>query len=86
MSKGNCFTSYSVMTEARARHHLTTAAIKLSWRNAYFRAGPCLPTIARFVYSLALSLSERPRLITVKQLNVKVFVIIATTVMTTVIR
>lgn len=55
-SKGNRFASYSVMTalaraRARARHHLTTAAIKLSRCNAYFRAGRSLPTIARSLWT-----------------------------------
>lgn len=72
----------TVMTaHPRARHHLTTtAAIKFSRRNAYFRASHGLPTAS------LRSLFERPRLITVKQLNTIVYVIIATAVMTTVIR
>lgn len=53
MSKGNCFTSYSVMIVlVRARHHLTTVAIKLSRRNAYLRAGRCLPDYCSLYLSL----------------------------------
>lgn len=66
-------------SRARARGTtLTAATIKLRRPNAYFRARD----LAR--YTRTLSRSLRPRLITVKQLNAKVSVIIATTVMTTV--
>lgn len=69
MSKGNCFTSYSVMTAlVRARHHLTTAAIKLNRRNAYFRAVRCLPTIAR---SISLSTATACYGKTVKRQSVR---------------
>lgn len=77
------------LARARARvrrHHLTTAPIKLGRRNAYFRArSTVLSLLLSLSVPVSVCLNTAVVLITVKQLNAKVSVIIATTIMTTVI-